>query len=92
MTVLEGDEPARLDRDLLSGRRLPHNVAIERPRLHVQSPVKTPNIGVGKPERFIIHIQFDDLGIRHIDDGLPRRRETIGVLRIHDGPASRKSR
>ena len=87
MSVFEGDQPARAYHDPFSSRRFPENVTIERPGLHVQSSVKTSNIGMGKPKWFIVHIQLDDLGIRDIDNRLPRGREAIGVFGIGDGPA-----
>ena len=37
-------------------------------------------------ERLVVDVQADDLGVRHVDDGLTQLREAVGLLAVDDGP------
>src|SRR5262245_58628599 len=49
------------------------------------------NVGAGKYKGFVIHIQFDDFAISHVQHRLARACETICLFTIDNGPRLVKS-
>jgi hypothetical protein len=82
VAVGEGDQTPGGDQNLFAGRRLPENLPVERPGLHIKPPVVAQQVRIGQPERLVIDEELDDLAVRHVDDGLPGLRKAIGFFRV----------
>ena len=70
--------------DLFASRRLPEDLPVERPGLHVQPPIERQQRGIRQPEGLIIHEQLDDLAVREVDDGLALLREAVRSFSVDD--------
>ena len=84
--MLERNEPARSDRNLLSGRCLPEYLPIERTGLHIKRTLETEEVCGGKVEGLIVDVQPDDLAVRHTHDGLARLGKPVGFFSVYDRP------
>ncbi len=89
--VLKRDEPARFDGHVLARRRLPQNLPVERPGLHVERAFEAEQCCGGKIKGLVVDVQPDDFAIRHVDDRLPGRGEPVGDFSVHDRPRLVKS-
>ena len=84
MPVGKRDQTPGCDQHLFAGGRLPEDLAVERPGLHVEPPVVAQEVRIGQPEGLIIDEELDDLAVGHAQDRLAGFREAISVFRVHD--------
>ena len=84
--VGEGDQTPGRDQHLLACRRLPQDLAVERPGLHVEPSLVAQQVRIGQPEGLVVDEELDDLAVGHAEDGLAGFREAIGVFGIYDRP------
>ena len=76
----ERDQTPGCDRHLFACRRLPEDLPVERPGLHVEPPVVAQEVRIGQPEGLVIDEELDYLAVGHAEDGLAGFREAIGVF------------
>src|SRR4030095_10082498 len=82
----ERDQTPRGDQHLFPCWRLPQDLPVECPGLHIQPPVVAYAVRIGQPEGLVVHKELDDLAVRHVHDGLARFREAVGFLAVDDRP------
>src|SRR5580692_6930975 len=72
------------DQHLFAGRRLPEDLPVERPGLHVEPTVVAQEARIGQPEGLVVDEELDYLAVGHAYDGLAGFREAISVFWVHD--------
>jgi hypothetical protein len=86
MAVLQRDEPARADTDVLAGRGGPHELTGQRPGLHVQDASVAMDARRRQEQRLVIDVEFEDRRVRHADDRLAPAGKRMRLLGMHDRP------
>ena len=86
--VGERDQTPRCDQHLFACRRLPENVPVERPGLHVEASLAAQQVRIGQPEGLVVDKELDDLAVGHAEDGLAGLREAVGFFGIQIGRIS----
>ena len=84
MPIDQGHQTPGCDQHLFTGRRLPEDLAVERPGLHVEPPVVTYQVCIGQPKGLVVDKKLDDLAVGHAEDGLVSLCKPISVFRVHD--------
>ena len=80
------DHPRGPDAHALAGRSPPHEVPFEDAGAEVDAALVFVEVGAGEQQRLVVDVQLHHLGVGHVDHGLPRLREPVGVLGVLDGP------
>ena len=70
----------------LARRSSPHQVTGQASRAEVKSAFVVVQVGLPKGEGLVVDVDLDELRIGYVHDGLPRTRESEGLLGVLDGP------
>ena len=62
------------------------DLASQRPLAHFEATVERDQLGGFQVERFVIHVELDDLAVRTVEHGLPGLGEAVRVLAVDDRP------
>ena len=86
VAVLQRDDPARADPDVLPGVGDPHQLTGQRPGPHVQDPLVVPDPRGRQEERLVVHVELQDRRVGHVHDRLAGPGQRMRPLGVHDRP------
>ncbi len=86
VAVLERDDPAGADPDVLAGASGPHQLTGQRPGPHVQDPPVVPQARRRQEERLVVHVQLEDRRVGHVHDRLAGPGQRMRPFGVRDRP------